>query len=818
MKIRIIFLFLIVLTLGSLTSISAQVNSVIGQITSSGNQSFAGGISGNGRFVVFESDGNLATENPRNSDGNREIFIFDYAQRRIFQITDTKSLLNDTTVAPGILNTKVLVDNNRPTISNDGRWIAFSSNATTSTPAAPDNTNPGNFDANSFTSSAGANVLTTDGNTEMWLYQVPAAPSVDLTSGAEIPLTNLTGGSFIRVTNTAASRLPIPASETRLFPFIADDNHDASINDDGNVISFGSTRDLVSSVGNASPDDNDEIFTYIRSSNTLSQITKTTRGSASNPIYAADSTISGNGQRVSFFSNADNPIVGMTGGANSDNNFEVFYADLNANGTPAAAKIQITKTARVNPGDIVNILSFGRRMSRDGRYIAFDSYGDLANENGGSNQTSFALYLYDTANGSFRRVGPRSTADTLAIGGDVVHYPGFSDYDANGVAQTLIFESRLNFTGDGTAVSANDSGLNPDSQRPTQIYSVPINPIDVAAISRLTKLSVGINPFTGDPISASTQPIPSNSSTRIAFNLPFVEVGTFNPNLAASQAYYLLVPPVSSETTQALSYSTGASRLQVSQSPVPTPTASPSPTPQTPAAVQGLSPGMLAFVNYDVNSNPQVTPQTAVGSLGRRFTLPIQLSGVTMTINGAACGLKSVGNGEILFVIPRAINLNSTADTVYSVVININGKVTKDTITIVPTRPDIFLLSGIPMPNGRARIFNATNRVLTREPFTVTTIRRKGARRVQTVLRLFLTGVEGVPASFINIRIGNTELPISQIASDAVLREPGVYSVDFTLPDTFDKAGDVPIILSITVGGATYQTRLDDTAPQFRIL
>ena len=814
MKIRITFLFLIVLILGSLTSISAQVDSVIGQITSSGNQSFAGGISGNGRFVVFESDGNLATENPRNSDGNREIFIFDYAQRRIFQITDTISLFNDTTVAAGVANTKVLIDNNRPTISNDGRWIAFSSNATTSTPAVPDNTNPGSFNANLFTNSAGENVLTTDGNTEMWLYQVPAVPSADLTSGAEIPQTNLSGGSFIRVTNTAASRLPIAASDTRLLPFIADDNHDASINDDGNAISFGSTRDLVPSVGNASPDNNDEIFTYIRSSNTLSQITKTIRGSASNPIYAADSTISGNGQRVSFFSNADNPIVGMTGGANSDNNFEVFYADLTANGTPAAAKVQITNTTRVNPGDIVNLLSFGRRMSRDGRYIAFDSFADLANENGGANQTSFALYLYDTANGSFRRVGPRSLADTQASDGDVAHYPGFSDYDSNGVAQTLVFESRLNFTGDGTAVSANDSGLNPNSQRPTQVYSFPINATGTTAtISRLTKL-----PPSSLALPSSTQPIPSNSSARITFNLPFVEVGTFNPNLLASQAYYLLVPSVSSESTQALNYSTGASRLQVSQSPVPTPTASPSPTPQTPAAVQGLSPGILAFVNYDINSNPQVTPRTAVGSLGRRFTLPIQLSGVTMTINGAACGLKSVGNGEILFVIPRAINLNSTADTVYSVVININGKVIKDTITIVPTRPDIFLLSGIPMPNGRARIFNATNRVLTREPFTVTTIRRKGARRVQTVLRLFLTGVEGVPASFINIRIGNTDLAASQIASDAVLREPGVYSVDFALPDTFDKAGDVPIILSITVGGVTYQTRLDDTAPQFRIL
>ena len=53
-------------------SVSAQIESVIGQLSNSGAESFAGGISGDGRFVVFESRGNLATENPRNADYNPE--------------------------------------------------------------------------------------------------------------------------------------------------------------------------------------------------------------------------------------------------------------------------------------------------------------------------------------------------------------------------------------------------------------------------------------------------------------------------------------------------------------------------------------------------------------------------------------------------------------------------------------------------------------------------------------------------------------------------------------------------------------------------
>ncbi|HTH37735.1 MAG TPA: hypothetical protein VL572_07205, partial [Pyrinomonadaceae bacterium] len=226
-------------------------NTLIGQITNSGSETFAGAISGDGRFVVFESRGNLATENPRNEDGNVEIFLFDFAQRRIFQITDTKSVLWHSALGFVFANIRVEITNRRPTISQDGRWIAFSSNATSSTPAVPDSTNPGIFDGNALTSptpvptptasptptpapgatptpspTPGNNPLTADANLEMWLYQVPPYAAADLTTGDELPVTNLSGGSFLRVTNTPASRLPVPATATT-GAFVADDNHDA---------------------------------------------------------------------------------------------------------------------------------------------------------------------------------------------------------------------------------------------------------------------------------------------------------------------------------------------------------------------------------------------------------------------------------------------------------------------------------------------------------------------------------------------------------------------------------------------------------------
>jgi Tol biopolymer transport system component len=277
----------------------------------------------------------------------------------------------------------------------------------------------------------------------MWLYQIPTYATVaDLSAGDDLAVTylspfngngNPTDGMFIRVTNTDASQLP-RAATTTTGAFVADDNHDASISDNGNVIAFVSTRDLVPSVGNPFPaEDNDEIFTYVRSSSTQGQVTKTPRGLISNPIYNKNPTISGTGTRVAFTSTGDNPIVGMTGGTNplASRNEEIFYADL-ISGSPTAGTVkkQITTTTPTNPGDPVNILDLGRRMSRDGRYIALDSYADLATEPNGANKTSFALYVFDTqappptpGNSPFRQIGPRSDADTAATGGDVANYP-----------------------------------------------------------------------------------------------------------------------------------------------------------------------------------------------------------------------------------------------------------------------------------------------------------------------------------------------------------------------------------------------------------
>ena len=844
------FFTAIILLFSSVSSASAQADSVIGQVTSSTAESFAGGISGDGRFIVFESTGDLATyrgENNEinNADGNREIFLFDYAQRRIFQITNTKALLKDTTKAPTFDNVRVNIANIRPVISrlpddNGNYWIAFSSNATTSTPTSVNATNPGNFDGNAFTTGTGTNTtnpLTTDGNTEMWLYRVPTVtPVADLSLGEEIPLTLLSGGPFTLITNTLPSRLPV-AGTTTTTPIIADDNHDSSIDDKGAAISFTSNRDVVpcptppatATCGNASPNfDNDEIYSYVRVGGALTQISASTRGTVGNPIYNANSTITNlaaGGWRVVFLSNANNPIPGMTG-SNADNNEEVFYADLTNAGALATTRRQVTTTARTNPGDVVNVLNYGRRMSRDGRYIAFDSFADLAGEHSGANQPGFATYIFDTtaATNAFRRVLARSDADSGAFAGDTQRYPGFTDNDANGAPSTLVLSTRMNIKPDGTIPTTATEGLNNVPERPVQIYSLPLAVSSTSIFTRLTKLP---NPIF---FLASIQPLPSDQRKRLPFNLAQTETGTGNPDLS-SEVYYSVLPEVVSQSASTFNFATGASRIPVTASPVPTPsptatptatptpspggTPAPSPTPQQPPAVQGVSPGMLAILDYDSGLTQPVTAQTAVGSLDRRFTLPIELSGVTLTVNGAAAGLKTVSRRQVVFVVPPGLGA-TTAGSVYPVVINNNGVVFKGNVTVVPTRPDIFTNLPVPGPGGRARVFNATNRVLTTEPFTIRTFQLRGSRLVPTVLRIYLTGVQNVTNTLFILRIGNTV--ISPATTNATLVEPGVYTVDFTLPSTIAGAGDQPIIIGVSVNGVTYTSRLDDTAPRIFIL
>jgi uncharacterized protein (TIGR03437 family) len=839
-------LCLIVLTLVCLSAAPAFAqatptptpDSFFTQITASpaATNTFVGGISGNGRFVVFESTGDLSTLNPgdttravTNADGNREIFLYDYAQRRIFQITNTTvarvdatkpvTSINATTGLPDFSNIAVEVSNNRPFISRDGRWIVFSSNADT----------PFNF--NGDTNKA---ALAADGNQELFLYRIPDVAAVDLRSGVDAGFTNLSRNAFTRITNTAASRLPVAGTATAP-PIVADDNRAAQTNDRASRIVFVSTRDLAGK--NAEPRPNPEIFVWTRTSNAatlpatgaFAQVTNTTGDFIfnDNPSISGDTTTDEGAEDprsvIAFISNATtmrdlNDAAIATN--NADGNAEVFVAAFN--GATATGLTQATRTRRVNPGDLINILNPGPRLSRDGRFLTFETVATDPKADTTTNQSVRGLFVYVIASDTFIQIGPRGSVE--ANEEDVLRFPVFT-----GDNTQLVFTSALNFTAAGARVPAGDAtGLNPTAGL-KQIYAVPI-PASAAAAQSFTRLTN--TPNTPSAVAAVLQPFVSNTTERLAFSIN-AELGGGNTDFSA-EAFYLTVPPAGGATStpaasSALSYFTGASQREVATpaaSPTPTPSPAPSPTPIT-----GLAPGMIAIVRAPAAEGgvrfgtattricePQA-PCDAASESRRRPSLPVELGGVSLVINNAAAGLYFVSPTEIQFVVPLGLAPQASTST-YPVVVNINEGGTvrsvRSVVQIVSAQPDIFTRSDAP---ARATVFNVTNMTLMAEPaegFPVSTDVMGTA--TPTVLSIFLTGIRNIPVTAISVTIGDRTLTgTTEIKSNTPTDMPGVDQLNVQLRPDMAGLGDQPLIVSVTIGGQTFTSRPAATAPRIRI-
>ncbi len=800
------------------------------QITSSPTAgSFVGGISGDGRFVVFESTGDLATINPgestrtiNNADGNREIFLYDYAQRRIFQITNTTVARVDATkpalsvnTATGLTdfsNVAVDVSNNRPSISRDGRWIVFSSNADTP------------FAFNGDTNKA---ALTADGNQEIFLYRIPDVPAADLRSGADIAFINLQQNAFTRVTNTAASRAPSAGTATTP-PSVADDNRSAQINDRASRIVFVSTRNLAAKNTDANP----EIFVWTRTTDAatqpaagaFAQVTNTT-GSFTfndNPSISGDTRMDDGPEDprsvIAFVSNAtvmrdlNDATIATT---NTDGNAEAFVASFNG---ATSGLTQATRTRRTNPNDIVNVVNPGPRLSRDGRFFAFETVATNPKADDTTNQAVRGMYVYVIATDTFIQIGPRgSVADEEE---DVLRFPVFT-----GDSNQLVFVSALNFTAAGTRVAPGDAtGLNPAALRQIYTVAIPSSPTAAQSFTRLSNT-------TG---AASLQPFVSDTTERLAFTFNG-ELGGGNSTVTGetvptAEAFYLTVPLAAGATStpatsSALTYFTGAT-----QRPIVTPAASPTPTP-SPAPITGLAPGMIGIVRAPATEGgvrfgtttarvcePLATCDAASES-HRRPSLPVELTGVSLSINNAAAGLYFVSPTEIQFVVPIGLAAQTGATT-YPVVININegGAVrsVRSALQIVAAQPDIFTRSDAPT---RATVFNVTNMTPMAEPaegFSVTT--NVAGTATPTVLAIFLTGIRNVPLSAITVRIGDRTLTgTTEIRSNTPTDMPGIDQLNVQLRSDLAGLGDQPLVVSVTIAGQTFTSRPADTAPRIRI-
>jgi uncharacterized protein (TIGR03437 family) len=497
--------------------------------------------------------------------------------------------------------------------------------------------------------------------------------------------------------------------------------------------------------------------------------------------------LSGDGTVLAFFSNANIPGAGGATN-NADVNGEVYLARYN--GGAITSVTQVTRTTSDN-GASVNVFSPGRRLSRNGNFLAFESRADLTGN--GALQTNLTTFLYDIGANTFKQIGPRATS-----GSDVLRFPTFT-----GDNSTLVFVSSLNFKADGTAPSTATDGLNPNNR--VQIFAVPVT---ATAFSILTNTPAS----SGVP---NIQAYTSNTIKRIAFSAGSVELGGGNSDLF-TETFYMVVPPNTGETpasANALSYFTGASTI-------PVVAASPAPTPP---AVTGLAPGMLGIIRPAPSPAPAVTlapsASDACGSTptndcfsesSRRPPLPIELNGVSVSVGNAAAGLRFVSPGQINFVVPVGITPASSVP----VVINNNGAVIRSTLNILAAQPDIFTTTND--AGGRAMVFNISNPALrTTEPFSVTSPDGKG-NTVPTVLEIDLTGVRNALTSQVTVRIGTTDITGTSILFVGSSGNAGMDQINLTLPASLAGAGDVPVIVTVNTG-TTFTSRPADTAPHITI-
>ncbi|MDQ1640011.1 MAG: hypothetical protein QOF62_3350 [Pyrinomonadaceae bacterium] len=827
-------LALLLLVCGALSPASAQSGSptpdpFVTQLTSSpaGNVfnpfgSFAGDISANGRFVVFESNGDVATQNRNNADGNREIFLVDYAQRRIFQITNTTnvpiasaspspspSASPTATPAPTPADPALIkyeISSNRPVLSFEpalvggppgsrSYTIVFSSNAPTLPSFA-------GADLAGFVGTTSAPA--TEGNQELWIYRFTVPEVSNLSSGDEVPSLDLSSiGTFTRVTDTVCSR------PTGLRPAITpadviDDNREATISDDGAIIAFISTRNLV---GTGNTDSNPELFFRNTAAPSGAFIQGTNTADAVNGVkiisrFQQNPSLSASGNKVAFISTADlaSPKI------NGDGNTEIYIADVTASGLDHVTQVTRTQSETSGPftGSSVNLFSPGRRLSRDGALLAFESRAaDPKGDSSATNLASLATFVYNVAGDTFTQVGLRPCLGQPDVGcTDIRHFPTFTDYTGN-VPGALVFASGLNFKTDGSFPAAADdaTGLNPTRQPQIFITDLPVS--STSTFKRLTNNPVGS--LTSDtPI----RPIPSARRNRMTFSLTSAELGGGNADLS-TEVYYLLSPTVTSEAPDALTYFTAGSAFEVPASPAPSPSPTATPTPAPGTAGAGLATGEFSLIRSAGTLAPGTKQAVGGSEIDRNPIYPVELNGVSVSINGAAAPLYFVSATEIQFVVPIGIQLG-----IATIVVNNNGKVFRGFVPIVISQPDIYT---VPRgPGGRAVVCNVTTVVAgcIMEPFNVTTADSTGAQ-VPTLLEIHATGMRGELPSEVTVTIGTTVITPTNVINNTKFFGEDLITV--ALPASLAGAGDVPVIVTVTKTGGPFQSRAAATAPRIKI-
>jgi len=319
--------------------------SVDGSGTQANSNSYRPSISADGRYVAFESDASNLVAGDSNS--LIDIFVHD----RNTGVTELLSVDSSGTQANSVsLN---------PSISDDGRYIAFESSATNL--VVGDSNGRSDIFVHDRNTGVTERVSVDSSGTQGNFASLQAAISgdgkfVSFQSSASNLVTGDSNGSrdiFVHNRNTAVTeRVSVDSSGSQTNNY----SELPSISDDGRYVAFISfASNLVSGDSNASRD----VFVHDRNTGVTERISVDSSGTQANGT-SLQTAISGDGRFVSFESSATNLVAG-----DSNGDKDIFVHDR-----------YIGSTERVSvdsSGTQANNLSERPTISGDGRHVAFDS-------------------------------------------------------------------------------------------------------------------------------------------------------------------------------------------------------------------------------------------------------------------------------------------------------------------------------------------------------------------------------------------------------------------------------------------------------------
>ena len=606
--------------------------------------SFQGNMSEDGRYVVFESDGNNLVINDTN--GVRDIFVFD----RQTGLTERVSLSsgNPGTQANGASCEISPKDNGVfeiPLMSADGRYVVFTSSASNLVSGdtnglrdifVRDRVNHTTTRVSVSTSGTQANgvcyfpSISANGNRVVFLSDATNLVSGDTNGAPDVFMRDIPSGQTYRVNVSSA-----PANAQAVGPYAWNGNDGdmtACISGDGQHVAF------VSSATNLVPDDENDMYdVFVRdlnasnpASGTTENVHISTSGEQGNGFpWAHACYISNDGSIVTFSSDADNLVSGDTNGID-----DIFVRDRNKGTTTKVS-------GAIGGGESIG-KSTDPSCSADGSLIGYGTWND--------DKTLLDCYIVEKDGTGLQQIALDSTG--LPLEGLSV-FPFFS---SNGRYVALFNAPSMSDLGACRVMVVDRSAITVSEAR-----SKPDNSVVIVAGGAVSSASSGEFYFNEDGIAAERTDFSVRVvwSSAVVVGKRYIVTGTMKTTGSERYIQATAVDPHTSQWTVGV-------RLTIGQ-----PSATTTVTGPITYKITYANAASISLAPSHVTLNKTGTANASVAVTGTGTTRTVTLSGITgngnLGISIAAGSALNAGGNAPAAGPSGTFAVTSTAPTLVSV-------------------------------------------------------------------------------------------------------------------------------------------------------